>query len=319
MEPTNITEIVATYPLTPLTAIGSCFGLAIFFVCSLYVWKPFGPQERSVLPPYISTSFAPFINTLTLNHPSHDPANVKRRFLSVSVSMALSPLLVHYLLHDRQPHSVLALMGLRTDGLCAAIGLPLLLTVVLFTGPLVAQHLSGELRAKATRAYWLSSATDIFWIRNHIVAPLSEEFTFRACMLPLLLAAVRPTTALVLTPLFFGVAHLHHAVERYQAGHPAAQIALLSAVQFAFTSVFGVYSAYLFARTGHYAAPVVVHAFCNHMGLPNFGEVLHEKDAVRRAQLAIAYAGGLAAWLWLLPVLTEPQLYSNAIYWQGAQ
>lgn len=230
--------------------------------------------------------------------------------------MTLSPFLVHYLLHDQLPHSVPALMGLRTDGLLVAICLPLLLTAVLFAGPLFAQYLSGELRTVATVDYWRSAVTDIFWIRNHIMAPISEEFTFRACMLPLLLAAVRPTTALALTPLFFGVAHLHHAAERYQAGMPAAQIALLSAAQFVFTSVFGVYSAYLFARTGHYVAPLLAHAFCNHMGLPNFGEVLTEKNTTRRTQLAASYVGGLVAWVWLLPVLTEPRLYANTIYWQ---
>lgn len=46
MEPNNGMDIVASYPLTPFTAISSCFGLATFFVCSLYVWKPYGPQDR---------------------------------------------------------------------------------------------------------------------------------------------------------------------------------------------------------------------------------------------------------------------------------
>jgi hypothetical protein len=29
--------------------------------------------------------------------------------------------------------------------------------------------------------------TDLIWLRNHVVAPLSEEITCTACMLPLLL------------------------------------------------------------------------------------------------------------------------------------
>lgn len=35
-----------TFVLSPLVAIGSCFALAAFFVGSLYVWRPFGAQER---------------------------------------------------------------------------------------------------------------------------------------------------------------------------------------------------------------------------------------------------------------------------------
>lgn len=244
------------------------------------------------------------------------PANVKRRFVSVSVSMALSPLLVFYLLHRHTDavHPVLTLMGLRTGGLLAATLLPLLLTVVLFAGPLTVQHLNGELRSKATLAYWRHSLGDILWIRNHVMAPISEEFTFRACMMPLLLGAFAPSRAVLLTPLFFGLAHLHHAVERHRAGMPAARVALMSGVQFAYTSVFGIYSAYLFARTGHYVAPAVAHAFCNHMGVPNVAEVLHEPHGGRRTRMAVAYAGGLIGWLVLLPVLTEPRWYANDVY-----
>lgn len=51
-----------------------------------------------------------------------------------------------------------------------------------------------------------------------MVAPLSEEFTFRACMMPLLLQSIQPLTAVLITPLFFGVAHLHHMIERLRSG-----------------------------------------------------------------------------------------------------
>jgi len=53
--------------------------------------------------------------------------------------------------------------------------------------------------------YWMSNLTNLIWLRNHVVAPLSEEFTFRACMLPLLLQCFRPMTAVFVCPLFFGV------------------------------------------------------------------------------------------------------------------
>lgn len=73
------------------------------------------------------------------------------------------------------------------------------------------------------------------WLRAHVVAPLSEEFTFRSCMLPILLQCFNPTTAVLVCPLFFGVgmcyrnlkksiltnkflAHFHHMIERVKSG-----------------------------------------------------------------------------------------------------
>lgn len=66
--------------------------------------------------------------------------------------------------------------------------------------------------------YWFGSVRTIIWWRNLVVAPLAEEWTFRACMLPLLLQCFTPTTAIFICPLFFGVAHFHHVVDRVKAG-----------------------------------------------------------------------------------------------------
>ena len=46
-----------------------------------------------------------------------------------------------------------------------------------------------------------------------------------------------------------------------------------SLFQFAYTTIFGMYSAFLFIKTGHFAAPFIVHAYCNFMGFPDFMEV----------------------------------------------
>ncbi len=56
----------------------------------------------------------------------------------------------------------------------------------------------------------LSPADVIVW-RNYVVGPLTEEFAFRSCMLPLLLTdGVAPHKAVLVTPLLFGAAHMHH-------------------------------------------------------------------------------------------------------------
>lgn len=50
------------------------------------------------------------------------------------------------------------------------------------------------------------------------MAPLSEEFVFRACMMPLILQSFSPLASVFITPLFFGVAHVHHIIERLTMG-----------------------------------------------------------------------------------------------------
>lgn len=226
--------------------------------------------------------------------------------------MIVSPVFVLLFLKP-DAHTILELMGIRLSGLLPAIVLPLVLTAILFIGPLSAQVVNGEIKAYAQSSYWVYNIQNILWIRNHIIAPLSEEFTFRACMMPLLLHSFEPTTAILLTPLFFGLAHLHHIVERHRDGMALSVIAIVSGVQFAYTSVFGIYSAYLFTRTGHFAAPLVAHAFCNHMGFPDFQELLVQPAGQKYALMA-TFVAGLVGWIWLLPVLTQPDWYSNDIY-----
>lgn len=53
--------------------------------------------------------------------------------------------------------------------------------------------------------YWIWNLTDLQFLRSHVVAPVAEEFVFRACMMPLLLQCFHPMTAIFIAPLFFGV------------------------------------------------------------------------------------------------------------------
>ena len=80
-----------------------------------------------------------------------------------------------------------------------------------------------------------------------------------------------------------------------------------------YTTVFGFYSAFLFLRTGHLAAPVVVHCFCNSMGFPDFAEVVHKPPKERTLLLAL-YVCGLGLFGAMLFTLTEPKMYGNKLY-----
>jgi prenyl protein peptidase len=75
-----------------------------------------------------------------------------------------------------------------------------------------------------------------------------------------------------LTPLYFGIAHLHHLYE-FRITHPevAMFVAVLrSLFQFTYTSLFGFFAAFVYLRTGNVYTCVLAHTFCNWMGLPRF-------------------------------------------------
>eukprot|EP00118_Oscarella_pearsei_P009965 m.58935 g.58935 ORF g.58935 m.58935 type:complete len:94 (+) comp34846_c0_seq7:641-922(+) len=71
-------------------------------------------------------------------------------------------------------------------------------------------------------------------------------------MLPLLLPHLGSVWSVLICPLFFGVAHLHHVREQLiqRRDLPASTVWLNGVFQLCYTSVFGAYSAWLFIRTG---------------------------------------------------------------------
>jgi len=177
--------------------------------------------------------------------------------------------------HTTKAQDVFTWLGLRFHGLLYASILPLLLTMILFIGPLTLHYLDGIFLLYADWNYWRSNLQNLIWIRNHIVGPLSEEFVFRACMLPILVPSLGENWSLILSPLFFGFAHVHHLMEKQRQGIDFKQAILGTVFQMSYTTVFGLYSAFLFLRTGHLIAPFLVHMFCNHMGFQTSLRYLH--------------------------------------------
>ncbi|KAB7497297.1 CAAX prenyl protease 2 [Armadillidium nasatum] len=273
--------------------IFACILLSFLYVGSLYIWT--GSRGR--------------------DHPS----TIKKRCASVFFMTIISPFFVVYFLNEetREKATLPQLLGIRYDGVILSAILPLLLTVILFLGPIIQNHqnipLNSTLLIYLQPRYWYNSSQNPIWWRNQVVAPFSEEFTFRACMLPLLLQCLSPMSAIFVAPLFFGIAHLHHAIDRVKLGLPFTTVVIVSFFQFVYTSLFGFYSAFLFLRTGQFLPLFIVHAFCNHMGLPEIRE-LFNKPEKQRNKLVAFHALGLIAWYLLLFPLTEPSWYSNELY-----
>ncbi|XP_056657254.1 CAAX prenyl protease 2 isoform X5 [Monodelphis domestica] len=254
-------------------SVCSCLSLACSYVGSLYVWKSDLPRDH--------------------------PAVIKRRFTSVLIVSSLSPLcvLLWRELTGLQPGIPLfTLMGFRLEGIFPAALLPLLLTMILFLGPLIQLSMdwpwpwdlvNGLKGALAPQA-WVQSLTDMRWLRNQVIAPLTEELVFRACMLPMLAPCTGLGPAIFTCPLFFGVAHFHHVIEqlRFRQGSVGS----------------------IFLSAGHLIGPVLCHSFCNYMGFPAVCAALEHPQ---RCPLLLSYALGVGLFMLLLQPLTDPKLYSS--------
>jgi len=130
--------------------------------------------------------------------------------------------------------------------------------------------------------------------RDYVVAPVSEELCFRGCLVPLLQknGACSPAAAGALAPVFFGAAHLHHATRLRREGGLTWRAAFTRvAFMFAYTTVFGWYACYLYIRTGGLAAPILAHALCNVLEVPDFPALARDSQ---RGALAVTTAAGVA-------------------------
>jgi prenyl protein peptidase len=150
----------------------------------------------------------------------------------------------------------------------------LALTFLLYMGPLFemvfVDRIFSQLRGGRIVVETLSS-----WqgYRNFVAGPVTEEILFRSVVIAVnLLAKLSPSRIVFLTPLYFGIAHIHHFYE-FTLTHPHTPLlpALLrSLFQFTYTTLFGWYAAFIYVQTGSLYSCIIIHAFCNAMGLPRF-------------------------------------------------
>jgi len=199
-----------------------------------------------------------------------------------------------------------AWIGIRQQGWLMSTICPTILLTMLFLGPIFVTLIDGSL------ANIISfDVTNIKFWRNYFVAPLSEEIVFRGLMLPLLVPAFGKSFSIVLAPLFFGIAHIHHALEQYEDGVTIQNIIIATSFQAFYTTIFGIFSSYIFLRTGHLISSFISHAFCNIMGFPDFETAFNHKY---RFFVAIFYIFGLLLFIFNLYSLTNPTIFNNVLY-----
>ena len=137
-------------------------------------------------------------------------------------------------------------------------------------------------------------------MRNFITAPVTEEIVFRGLLVPLMIfayAAFRsddgghvysPFSIIIRSPIWFGVAHLHHIVEKLRSGERVLVAVLSTLIQLTYTSIFGAIAAAFLIQTGNILAPITSHIFCNFWGLPNL-EFVKPPIEFRNSTLAYLY------------------------------
>lgn len=296
-------------------AVTACTSMALFYVAILYA-----PTFILRLPP-----------------PSSLKSFMIRRFICAAISSIVSLLVCSLILPIRSKGAsiLFGVYGIRVDHIWQAVVFPVSLTSLMYAGSLVlkfmilvesrrerssdGEGLSFECIKSALQGFLeliISVASNVLAWRNFVVAPLTEELVFRACMIPLLLCGgFKPYTAICLCPIFFSLSHLNHLMEFYsKQNYSLIKTFMVVGLQLGYTVIFGSYASFLFIRTGHLLAPLVAHIFCNFMGLP----VLFSQ---RNGMVSVAFVAGMVGFLWLLFPMTHPDLYNdrsiNCKCWHG--
>lgn len=267
--------------------------ITVMFVLSLYLWP--SHRQRSA------------------------PATIFRRLISITISTCISISIVYFYSRHKSDRSFLQLiLAFRLRKLKVRdILWPIIITATIFLGPIVDDILSkrwfgGSVSTRSARPsvtpstdnketqdnsiknrlsrVW-TSRPDIWTIlRNWLVGPIIEEIVFR-CINCTLLSNDFPTHYnIIISGLLFGAAHFHPQIMQHVFLDMERQLLIDSAIQFLYTSAFGMYVASIFMKTRSLWPAAGVHIFCNLMGLPS-------GNFIRTKWMKLVTTSGIAAWL----------------------
>jgi len=258
-----------------------CFILASFFVVSLY----FFDRKKQLI--------------LSRDHPEV----IKKRFISILIVCVVSPIslgIYYYIRNIFENNSFnffLKTMGITINNAIIGTVMGLLLVLIIYFGPLVVMYMQKELLLQNDN--YKNIQFTLIEIRNVIVGPISEEFIFRSCMVSACYMANFSNAFMIFVlPLFFGIAHVHHAYEQYSLHkneeNIIIQIVLSIVLQFSYTNVFGWFSTYLLLRTGNILSSIFAHVLCNIFSFPDVNSLLVAKGKTKVIYI-ICYFIGLIA------------------------
>ncbi|VDM08584.1 unnamed protein product [Wuchereria bancrofti] len=237
-----------------------------------------------------------------------DPHSIKRRLLGAVLNNIISITCTYAVLYKHH-ESPLSVMGIHTRGIYPACILPTLLTCICYLGNWVMIYIDNNFWSLFHLDELKRNAGNIVWVRDVLLAPVTEEVAFRACASTLILQCLSSTVTIFVAPLPFALSHLHHIFDDMKKGYTKYEAINRRAFQTSYSYFFGAYATFLFVRTGHILAPIVSHSVCNNMGLPLLPLIEAYPKRSTRVLLWFSYLLGFVLWLWLLKPLTDSKFY----------
>ncbi|KAJ2480745.1 CAAX prenyl protease [Coemansia sp. RSA 2131] len=258
---------------------------------------------------------AMFPTPLATIHDRDHPHIMKQRMRGVTlatlVSLVTTSVVLWYWQSSNEQFNVTQIanqLGLDPRMALPSVVVALVLMCVLFLGPLIISHLEGmcgwDMLKRVPDNLW----NQPIYLRNYVVGPVTEELVFRSAVIALWSASgLSLKMCVFVSPVIFGVAHVHRAVSLYVKGDALGRILMSAVVQLLYTTVFGWIAAGLFVRTKSITGPTVAHIFCNLQGLP---------DPTKAAQypgykyfIWLSFVVGLVGFLVLFEPMTRPGVF----------
>ncbi|OBA19738.1 Abi-domain-containing protein [Metschnikowia bicuspidata var. bicuspidata NRRL YB-4993] len=164
----------------------------------------------------------------------------------------------------------------------------------LYIGPICAYF---YIDAQGWRADFQANFCTLAGIRDHVFAPITEEFVYRAALVAVLAPVLLENSLIFYSPLLFGLAHVHHGINLYcQEQVPLISAIAASTFQLVYTTAFGILANLFYVRSGYNLwCPIVVHATCNLLGFPSF-EMKHTHPRFFYVYCVLLVFGIVAFW-----------------------
>ncbi|KAJ1939517.1 CAAX prenyl protease [Kickxella alabastrina] len=256
----------------------------------------------------LSNNAAPAVSIHDRDHPQV----IKQRTLGALLATMLCLGIAGVQLRAWQVDAVRS-MGLGYAQVAGSVVVAMVLCCVIYLGPLMLDYLDAAAQGRGAISWkrlWALVSRDLWsspqLLRNYVVGPVTEELVFRTCVVSLWAVSpgVSTNKTVFLSPLVFGIAHVHHAWAHRQS----SGVWLRTLFQIAYTTVFGWFAASLFIKTGSVAGPVCAHVFCNIMGVPDLGRI-GEYMGWRRVAVWAVFLCGLLGFIALYEPMTRKGVF----------
>ncbi|CAD5232182.1 unnamed protein product [Bursaphelenchus xylophilus] len=231
-------------------------------------------------------------------HSDH-PSTIRKRFIRVTISTSIT-VATTYLVLSQEFYSPLRTMGIYVNGDTASLcGQSVLLTATVYLGTFIMDILDGSLTLRSVFALdeWIGCFKDLIWLRNNIMAPITEELAFRSCAAVLIRHSLGDNPAIFFSPLLFALSHYHHLKNDIHHGQSIANALVTRSVQALYTYLFGVYVTFLSFKYDQVLPIILSHALCNNTGLPRVTDIEYYPQRQRK-WLGLAHLTGLGLFVY---------------------